>query len=504
MKYMTSLPRLALILGSVMLIPQQTLFGDDRFAGMDEYIRSAMETWEVPGLSIAVVKDGETVLIRHFGVCERGTDRKVSAETRFPIASCSKSFLAAALGILVDEGRLNWDDPVAKHLPGFELSDPYLTQHATLRDLLCHRTGLQRCDLLGDHFDTEEILRRLKLVPVVAPFRTKLTYSNPMYTVLGAVVEQKTGQSWTDFVQARICRPLGMASTATDLNRIPKAQLALRHWHSDDGLAARPPPTSGFYSNVSDLTLWLKLQLSEGRHAEQQLLETNTLREMHALQFAVPVKFRETGNIYAARFYGSGLGWFVQDYRGEKIVLHTGAWGSVVAMLPDKRLGVVVLSNLDLESLPALLMYDVFDAYLKGPEQTWNPDKWESVWMKHEPPGTAYLPRDRARSALEKTRSSDRPPALPLLAYAGTFESELYGQLKIRLEEQQLLIDYAGHSTAVSHWEADSFYVRAPTRLTFDWLLTFQKDKNGGIESVIMKHVGWDSFERDQIFVRRE
>jgi hypothetical protein len=252
------------------------------------------------------------------------------------------------------------------------------------------------------------------------------------------------------------------------------------------------------------MTHWLELQLAEGQYRDQRLLKADTVREMQALQFSVPIRYRPTGNIYAARFYGTGLGWFVQEYRGKKIVLHTGGWGSVAAMIPDEQLGVVVLSNLDLESLPALLMFDVFDTYLIGPEKTWNPEKWANPWMRNEPPGVAYLPRERARAELEKGRSADVPPSLPLKSYTGTYESQLYGPLTVRLEEERLLVGYADYSTAAAHWEADSFYVRTPTRTTFDWLLTFQKDKHGGIESVIMKHVGWDATERDQVFVRRE
>src|SRR5262245_22920996 len=180
---------------------------------MDPYVRKAMEKWQVPGLAIAVVKDGEVVLARGYGVCERGKDRKVTPDTVFPIASCAKSFTAACVALLVEEGKLRWDDPVVKHLPGFELSDPYLTRHVTLRDLLCHRTGLQRGDLLGDHFGPAEILSRLKHLPVVADLRTRLTYSNPMYTVLGKVAARVSGRPWEQLVAQRIFRPLRMKST---------------------------------------------------------------------------------------------------------------------------------------------------------------------------------------------------------------------------------------------------------------------------------------------------
>ena len=475
----------------------------DRFAGMDPYIRAAMEKWEVPGLAIAVVKDGETVLARGYGVCELGKDRQVTKDTPFPIASCAKSFLAASVGMLVEEGRLRWDDPVVKHLPGFELSDRYLTEHVTLRDLLCHRTGLQRCDMLCDRgdFGPAEILDRIKYIPPTAELRTKLTYSNAMYTALGELVKHVSGQPWEQFAAARIFRPLDMNSTTWTVTEVPPDQLALRHWRSDAGLVARPI-SGGIYSTVGDLTHWLKLQLSEGTYGNHRLLKPETVREMHALQLSVPVRSRPKGNIYAARFYGSGLGSFVQDYRGRKIVLHGGSWGAMVAMMPEERLGVVVLSNLDLESLPGLLMYDVFDAYVVGPEAAWNRDKWQATWLHNEPPGHAYRPRDEAKARLEETRTPGTRPSLSLEKYAGAFDSNLYGRLVMRHENGRLSVTFGEFTTELSHWQDESFYVRAPTRLTFDWLLTFGISSDGQVMNVTVKHVGWDKDEKDELFVR--
>jgi len=167
----------------------------DRFDGLDGYIREAMQKWQVPGLAIAVLKDDELVLVRGYGVCEIGRDRAVTKDTVFPIASCTKSFTAACIGMLVDDGKVKWDDAVQNHWPQFEVADAYVSQNATLRDLLCHRTGLALGDLLfvkGD-FGSDEILRRLKFLPQAEPFRTKMTYSNVMYSVLGQVIEQKSG-----------------------------------------------------------------------------------------------------------------------------------------------------------------------------------------------------------------------------------------------------------------------------------------------------------------------
>jgi CubicO group peptidase (beta-lactamase class C family) len=478
---------------------------------MDEYVEEAMHKWNVPGLAIAVVKDGQVVLANGFGVCRIGQDRKVSAETVFDIASCAKSFVAASVGILVEDGKLHWDDPIRKHLPEFELADPYRTEHATIRDLLCHRTGVQRCDLLADRadFDAGQIISRLKFLPLAAEFRTKLIYSNPMYVVLSEVVTRASGKPWEQFATERIFRPLGMNSTWALAEGVPAHRFAPRHWRSDAGIVARDSPLragrrkGSSHSTVNDLARWVKLQLAEGRFEGHHVIDRETVRELQALQFSVPVKSRPRDNIYAAQLYGSGLGWFVQDYRGRKVVTHSGAWGAMVGMMPEEGLGVVVLSNLDLESLPGLFMYDVFDAYLVGAEFAWDTSKWEKTWLKNEPPGHAYRLRDEAKARLEKLRIASSLPAMPLEHYAGSYESKLYGPLVVRHDVSGLTVRCADFATPMSHWQGESFYVRSPTRLTFDWLITFQTDGDM-VESLLVKHIGWDKDEHDHLFVRQK
>jgi len=473
-------------------------------AGMESYVAAAMERWDVPGLALAVVEDGETVLARGWGVCEVGTDRKVTKDTLFDIASCSKAFVAAAVGVLVEEGEVRWDDPVTTHLPDLEFSDPYLTEHVTLRDMLAHRTGLQRCDLLEDRgdFTPAEILRRVRNIPAAAELRARLTYSNPMYTALGQVVTNVAEVPWEAFVSERILEPLGMRSTFPAPAEIPRDRLALRHWRSDAGVVARPPDDRAPYSTVDDMTRWLRMQLDGGTFAGRRILASETIGEMHALHTSVPVRSRHPENPYAAHFYGSGLGWFVQDYRGHELVLHGGSWGAMVGLLPDEGLGVVVLSNLDLQSLPGLLMYDVFDAYLLGPETTWDPAKWDSTWLANEPPGHAFAPRDAARAELDAARKVGTHPTLPFEAYAGAFDSRLYGTIIVVRVGERLTLTVGRHSTELSHWQVDSFYARAPTRLTYDWLLTFAVSEGGAVTAVTIHHVGWDADERDQVFDR--
>ncbi|MCO6436771.1 MAG: serine hydrolase [Phycisphaerae bacterium] len=477
--------------------------GRDLFAGIDPYVREALGKWQVPGLAIAVVKDGEIVLARGYGVRATGTECPVSADTPFALASVAKPLLATAIAMLVEEGKVRWDDRVKKHLPEFELAEPYLTEHVTLRDLLCHRTGVRRADLLAyaAGFDAAEILRRLKYLEPIAALRTQHIYNNHMYTVLGEVVNRVSGKPWEEFVVERIFRPLKMNSTTTTVAADDSEIVALRHWRSDQGIVARPVDHD-MYSTVRDMAQWLRMELSEGRFEGQQLLKAETVREMHALQFSIPIKSPPKNNVYAAQFLGSGLGWDVRDYRGRRVVSKGGSWGAMVGMMPEEGLGVVVLSNLDLEYLSALLMYDVFDAYLIGPEMAWNQAKWETTWLRNEPPGAAYRPRDEAKARLEKERVADTQPSLPLEKYAGSYDSRLYGPLVVRHDRGRLAVTFAGFTAELSHWQNDSFYARAPTRLTFDWLVTFAASDRGEIANVTLTHVGWDTDEKDHTFVR--
>src|SRR5262245_9848125 len=293
-------PRTRVAVACLLLLMTRAARGADPLAGIDAYIEEAMARWEVPGLAIAVVKDGDLVIARGYGVCEIGSDRRVSQDTVFSIASCTKSFTAACIGMLVDEGKLQWDDPVKKHLPDFAVADPYVSEHVTIRDLLCHRTGLVRGDLLfvkGD-FSAGEILSRAQFLEQAAPFRTKFTYNNVMYGVLGRIVAEKSGKTWETFVTERIIEPLGMRSTTVARMALPADRRAARHRTYDGKVQPlRTPihddllaPAGAIHSSVVDMATWLKFHLRDGEHDGRRLITADTMREMHALHHSIPVK----------------------------------------------------------------------------------------------------------------------------------------------------------------------------------------------------------------------
>lgn len=488
---------------------QDTVRGDP-FAGSDPYIRDAMEQWQVPGLALAVVKDGKVVLNRSFGVRQIERDGPVAEETVFSIASCTKAFTAACIAMLVDDGTLQWDDPVRKHLPDFQVADPYVTEHVTIRDLLCHRTGLVRGDLLGMSgvFDYGEMLNRVRLLPQAAPFRSKVTYNNLMYTVLGEIIARKSGKSWQEFVATRLFEPLAMTSTTTERSAIAPNRLAMRHrlYDGEIGLLRTPnsdrmAPAGAIHSTSGDMARWLLFHLAEGEHNGRRLVSQSAMREMHSLQQSIPVKWRPDSDVYDARFAGTGLGWFVRDYRGRKVVQHGGAWGAEMALVPEEKLGIVVLSNRDWNGLVWMLIYDVIDAYVVGPEQAWSKGKKWERWMQIGGPSTSDRDRKAQHAELEKSRKVGTHPALSLAEYAGRYRSSLYGDLDVTAVDGRLRVKFGDYAAVLEHWDEDSFYGRAVIEPFFDWHVKFDIDQRS-IKGLEIVNVGWKDPDERFLFTR--
>ncbi len=482
----------------------------ERFEGLDGYIREAMGQWQVPGLVIAVVKDGDIVLARGYGHRQLGQDSPVTTDTVFSIASCTKSFTAGCIAMLVDEGKLHWDDPVRKHLPDFKVADAYVTEQITLRDLLCHRTGLVRGDLLGmtGSFTHAEMLNQIQLLQQTAPFRAKVTYHNLMFAVLGEIIQKKSGANWQDFVATRMFEPLEMKSTTADRGSVPPDRLATRHRFYDGELATlRTPisnlmaPAGAIHSTVNDMARWLSFHLREGERGGRRLVSTTAMREMHSLQQSIPVKWRPDSRVYDARFVGTGLGWYVRDYRGRKVVQHGGAWGAEPAFVPEENLAVVVLSNRDWNSLVWMLIYDVIDAYVVGPEQAWSKGKKWDFWLRLGGPEAMGRDLKAQRAELEKNRKTATHLSLPLTQYAGTYRSRLYGDLTLKVVGDRLRVQFGDYAATLDHWEQDTFYGRAVIEPFFDWLVKFDLDQQS-IKGLEIIHVGWKDPDERFVFTR--
>jgi CubicO group peptidase (beta-lactamase class C family) len=347
---------------------------------IDSLAQKDMKLFQVPGLAIGVIKDGKLIYSKGFGVRSLRAGKPVTNETLFGIASNTKAFTAAALGLLVDEGKVDWDDKVIKYIQEFEMYDPYATREMTIRDLLCHRSGLAtgEGDLMHDpdstNFTVNDIIHNLRYLKPAYSFRSKFAYDNNLYLVAGEVIARVSKMPWERFVEQRILRPLKMDSSAasykgcrysTDIidphTKVNDTMRVVTRYTSEKDDAA-----GGVYSNVEDMGKWLLMLMNNGKYGDglhKQLLTAQTVQQMWSPQTIIPA-----GNAgdYDTHFKAYGLGWFLVEAKGHKLVLHTGedvGMVSEIATIPDLGLGVIVLTNNESNAIDAIT-YQIVDSYL--------------------------------------------------------------------------------------------------------------------------------------------
>ena len=422
-------------------------------AGLDAYVRSAMAEWKVPGLAVAVVKDGRVVLARGYGVRELGKPGRVDADTLFTIASNSKAFTAASLGTLVSAGKLVWDARVVKYLPDFRLASPYVTQEITLRDLLSHRTGY--CDptmMWYTSRDTaDNVIRRLRFQKPRYGFRAHFCYNNTMYLVASRLIPAITGESWNRYVAARFFAPLGMTRTVTTTEALERAtdvavphgrvdgkvRVIRRFWAGDADVFA---PVGNINSSVNDMSHWLIMLLADGRYEGRTVLDPSVIAAMESPQEIVQThsdlgRWMRTQTPHG-RFYAYGLGFMLQEYGGQKLVWHAGdidGMACALGMLPREHLGVVVLSNLNGNRAPEGVMFYVLQSYLKLAHR----DVSRAMF--------AFVRKERnaehaMAGKLAATRRPGTKPPLPLGAYSGKYSDDFYGSARVSEAHGRLVV----------------------------------------------------------------
>lgn len=432
-------------------------------ADFDAYVARTMREWKVPGVAIAVVRDDSIVFAKGYGVRELGKPEPVTPRTLFAIGSATKAFTATLVAMLVSEGKLRWDDPVTRYLPWFQLSDPYVTRELTLRDVLTHRSGLGRSgDLLwyATTMPRDTILWRLRFIDKQWEFRSRFEYSNLGYLTAGEVAAHATGKTWDTLLHDRIFAPLGMTATSTSISALRGvADVATNHIEIHDTLQIVPyrnldniGPAGSINSNVLDLARWIRFQLDSGRVDGRPLVDATILDETHQQQ--MPLSRITLERRYpAGHFISYGMGWFLSDYRDHKLVEHSGAIEGMtgeVALLPDEKLGVVVLTNAAALDVPYALMFRVLDGYLREP-----PRDWSGEWLARRDEQ-----RKRSVDRAAKTKAPERgatTPSLALAQYAGTYSDSAFGQATVRLENGELELRYGKMTAALEHWRYDTF-----------------------------------------------
>jgi CubicO group peptidase (beta-lactamase class C family) len=491
-----------LILALALAAPPPSAAQNAPPAGLDGYVRRIMERFEVPGLSLAVVKDGEVVLARGYGVRRLGETGAVDPRTLFGIASNTKFFTATALGMLVDEGKLEWDAPVVRYLPDFQMYDPWVTREITVRDILVHRSGLGlgAGDLMfwpPSTFSRKELVQRLRFIPPATSFRSAYAYDNVLYAVAGEIVEAVSGRTWEEFVRTRILDPVGMAQSDVRLHHpdsVPNA--AMTHASVDGAVQPVEPylgdvvnPAGGIFSNAEDMARWLVTQLDSGRVSEaRRIFSTGTTRQLWApvtpIPFGAPPPELEPLR-HDFQFYALGLG--VQDYRGHRILTHTGGlpgYLSRVTMVPDLKLGVVVLTNMESGEAFNSVVNGVLDHYMGAQPFDWL-DAYAAVKERADARLVSFL------ADQSSARDTASRPSLPAERYAGTYRDAWYGDVDITREGGGLVVRFSRSPQLVGdleHWQYDTFLVRWRLReLRADAFITFALNPDGSIERALME-----------------
>jgi len=476
--------------------------------GFDDWVAQVMKAFEVPGVAITVVKDGQVVLAKGYGVRKLGEKTPVDDATLFGIASNSKVFTAVALALLVEDGKLEWDAPVVRFMPAFQLWDPWVTRELTVRDLLVHRSGLGlgAGDLLwwpASTLDRAEIVKRLRFIPPATSFRSAYAYDNVLYLVAGQLIEAVTGQRWEDFVTQRILAKAGMTgSTARYADAITRGNVAATHAKVEGVLRLVAPlevdnfnPAGGILSSASDMAKWLSVLLARGQLADgTRLYSEKTARELDSLVTPLvlpPLDDDRTKELDPLRpnFVGYGLGLFVTDYRGHKVVAHTGGlpgFLSRVVRVPDAALGISVLTNQEADEAFKVFSWQLTDHFLDAPKTD-----WLAAFQKEE-----ARQKKKTAEALKKSAGARDPksrPSLPLKGYVATYCDAWYGDITLGLENSRLVMRFSHTPSLVGDlepWQHDTFVVRWRAReLRADAFVTFALDPDGKVEQAKLRAV---------------
>lgn len=417
---------------------------------LDTYVERALTTWQIPGVAVCVVKDGKVVVMKGYGVREMGTTDKVDENTLFMIGSNTKAFTATALAMLAADKKLSLDDHVQKWLPDFKLYDPWVTKEASIRDLLCHRLGFETFQ--GDfmYFDSDlsiaEVREKFGKVKPLHSFRSKWGYTNAAFMTAGEIIPKVTGQSWAAFVKEKIFTPLDMTNTLALSKDIKKAANKASAHTVVQGVLKKIPygnidnlaPAGSISSSIHDMSHWVLMQLKNGMYNGKQVVDAAAIFETRK-----PNSILGNGShpFNKAHFSLYGLGWFLQDYNGHKIVAHTGGvngFVTSVTLVPEEKLGIVVLTNTDANSFYEALKEEILDAYLGLPYRDYSKFYFTS-YQQREQYQANWLKKKQDTIAMHIATS------LPVTAYAGTYEHEVYGKMTIASENGKLVARFEHH-----------------------------------------------------------
>jgi CubicO group peptidase (beta-lactamase class C family) len=473
---------------------------------IDTLVEKTLKTFDVPGIAVAVVKDGKIIHEKGYGVSSLNTMKKMDEHTRFGIASNSKAFTVTALGILVDEGKIKWDDKVTDYIPEFKLYGPYVTEDFTIRDLLTHRSGLGlgAGDLMiwpdSSTFDLKDIIHNLRYLNQVSDFRTKYDYDNLLYIVAGEVVARVSGMKWEDFIQTKIMNPLQMTESAPNYDLLKnknniidahapvdgKVQVIRRDWKYVADAAG------GIYSSVHDMAKWIIMQMNNGKYGDDlknQLLSEKTHEEMWTPQTIIPVHGQTTYNTHFASY---GLGWFLSDENGYKVPTHTGGLAGIVTqvtLIPELKLGIIVFTNQQSGAAFRAITNTIKDSYygIKGKDRV--KDYSENV-AKQE--AEAKKITDKIWEDI-KSEQEKNTIKIDFTKYAGTYTDPWFGDVIISEKNGKPWFDSKNSprlSGEMFAYKGNTFIVKWNDRsMDADAYVMFDLDYEGNPDAIKMKPI---------------
>jgi CubicO group peptidase (beta-lactamase class C family) len=463
---------------------------------LDKSIEDALTDWDVAGMAVAIVKDGRVVHLKGYGYRNIDDKTPMDEHTILGIGSTSKAFGAAAIGVLVDQGKLGWDDKVTDHLPDFRLADPFVTRELTVRDLLCHRSGVATNNaIFFGSVTRDDIVHKARFLEQVASLRSRFDYHNIMILTAGQVAARVSGTSWDEVVRERIFQPLGMDRSCTSINDFDKyTNVATPHSWKDGKLVTIPwlnvdntGPAGSVNSCAADLARWVQAHLDRGKHEGKVVWSADVQREMHSPHTIMPGSI--TGRpARHTHFTLYGLGWMMRDYRGRKIVHHGGAtdgMGSIIAMVPEEKLGVVILQNTSQYPLLTVLANRIIDAYLGVPASEWT--GLEAMRPRVRPGRDGAQPPDGA------------DPSLPLESYVGVYYHPVFEHVEVELEQGGLVLSFDLYPKAtLEHSDQDRFILRFERTISSMWDrvfgnelgLEFHVDTDGNVSKLNMRVFG--------------
>lgn len=467
---------------------------------LEEVINTSMARFDVPGMAVAVVQDDKVVFAKGFGTSNLNTNAKVNKDTLFGIASNTKAFTSAALAKLVDEGKLSWDDRVIDHLPEFRLYDSYVTREMRVRDLLSHRSGLGlgQGDLMiwpSTDKSIKDILAGLQYLKPASSFRSQYAYNNLMFVTAGEVVARVSGMSWNDYIEKNILQPLHMDNSRAGFSRIPKSNKnwAIGHILMDGKL--NPffvnyledfRGAGAIASSVNDMSQWLLTQLAGGKmpSGEQLFSEKQQAQMWHP--HITSMASKSAYEAYHQQFRGYGLGWSIEDYHGFKKLGHGGGilgMVSQVTLLPEKKLGIVILSNQQAFSALSAVTHEVLEDALELEDKDWV----EELAKKH------FASKQKAYANAKPDTPADYQPQLPNINYTGTLHDDWYGDVIIEQLDGKLRIDFTHTKRlkgTLEHYTGNTFIVKWDEKLLeADAFIRFDMGANNRVNSAKMRAV---------------